>query len=206
MLCPALSLYFVTMLKCAPHPRTNNKPTHSSCATSQLLALYSFCLELLISSSLVAMEFDYNFRPIFSMDSLGCDNIAMLAVQDSFVLICALLLYQMTPKESFRQLSHKFHGKGPGKMKQEKRMKQYQEELKLKQMKNADTPSLSVERMREAQAQLKTPYLVLSGHVKPGYAWFSFEQVFCLVFWYLLIQFITVFWFSLMFTAKRVIQ
>lgn len=74
----------------------------------------------------------------------------------------------MTPKESFRRLSHKFHGKGPGKMKQEKRMKQYQEELKLKQMKNADTPSLSVERMREAQAQLKTPYLVLSGHVKPG--------------------------------------
>ncbi|XVF04444.1 hypothetical protein REPUB_Repub05bG0083400 [Reevesia pubescens] len=74
----------------------------------------------------------------------------------------------MTPKEDFRTLSHKFHGKGPGKMKQEKRMKQYQEELKLKQMKNSDTPSLSVERMREAQAQLKTPYLVLSGHVKPG--------------------------------------
>ncbi|KHG25959.1 U4/U6.U5 tri-snRNP-associated 1 [Gossypium arboreum] len=75
----------------------------------------------------------------------------------------------VTPKEAFRMLSHKFHGKGPGKMKQEKRMKQYQEELKLKQMKNSDTPSLSVERMREAQAQLKTPYLVLSGHVKPGY-------------------------------------
>lgn len=74
----------------------------------------------------------------------------------------------VTPKEAFRMLSHKFHGKGPGKMKQEKRMKQYQEELKLKQMKNSDTPSLSVERMREAQAQLKTPYLVLSGHVKPG--------------------------------------
>uniref|UniRef100_A0A2P2JQD5 SART-1 family protein DOT2 n=1 Tax=Rhizophora mucronata TaxID=61149 RepID=A0A2P2JQD5_RHIMU len=74
----------------------------------------------------------------------------------------------LTPKEAFRQLSHKFHGKGPGKMKQEKRMKQYLEELKLKQMKNTDTPSLSVERMREAQAQLKTPYLVLSGHVKPG--------------------------------------
>lgn len=55
-------------------------------------------------------------------------------------------------------------------MKQEKRMRQYQEELKIKQMKNADTPSLSVERMREAQAQLKTPYLVLSGNVKPGYA------------------------------------
>ena len=75
----------------------------------------------------------------------------------------------MTPKEAFRMISHKFHGKGPGKMKQEKRMKQYQEELKLKQMKNSDTPSLSVERMREAQMQSKTPYLVLSGHVKAGY-------------------------------------
>lgn len=44
-------------------------------------------------------------------------------------------------------------------------MKQYQEALKLKH-----TPSLSdsVERMREAQTQQKTPYLVLSGHLKPG--------------------------------------
>ncbi|KAL3721126.1 hypothetical protein ACJRO7_005879 [Eucalyptus globulus] len=59
----------------------------------------------------------------------------------------------LTAKEDFRLLSHKFHGKGPGKRKQEKRIKQYQEELK----------------MREAQAQMETPYLVLSGHVKPGY-------------------------------------
>lgn len=55
-------------------------------------------------------------------------------------------------------------------MKQEKRMRQYHEELKVKQMNNADTPSQSVERMREAQLQTKSPYLVLSGHVKPGYA------------------------------------
>ncbi|XP_010926911.1 SART-1 family protein DOT2 [Elaeis guineensis] len=74
----------------------------------------------------------------------------------------------MTPKEAFRMLSHKFHGKGPGKMKQEKRMKQYQEDLKTKQMKASDTPLLAMEKMREAQARLKTPYLVLSGHVKPG--------------------------------------
>lgn len=112
----------------------------------------------------------------FPWAAVGCVNIPMLTIKEISILICAFLLHQMTPKESFRRLSHKFHGKGPGKMKQEKRMKQYQEELKLKQMKNADTPSLSVERMREAQAQLKTPYLVLSGHVKPGYAWFSFEK------------------------------
>ncbi|CAI9099132.1 OLC1v1035903C1 [Oldenlandia corymbosa var. corymbosa] len=74
----------------------------------------------------------------------------------------------LTPKEAFRLLSHKFHGKGPGKMKQEKRMRQYQEELKVKQMKNADTPSLSVERMKETQARLQTPYLVITGQVKPG--------------------------------------
>ncbi|CAH1441974.1 unnamed protein product [Lactuca virosa] len=74
----------------------------------------------------------------------------------------------LTPKEAFRLISHKFHGKGPGKMKQEKRMRQYHEELKVKQMRNSDTPSLSVERMREAQSKMKTPYLVLSGHVKPG--------------------------------------
>lgn len=74
----------------------------------------------------------------------------------------------LTPKEAFRLISHKFHGKGPGKMKQEKRMRQYYEELKVKQMNNADTPSMSVERMREAQSKMKKPYLVLSGHVKPG--------------------------------------
>lgn len=85
------------------------------------------------------------------------------------LMICCFSLLQLTPKEAFRLLSHKFHGKGPGKMKQEKRMRQYQEELKVKQMKNADTPSLSVSRMREAQAKLQTPYLVLSGNVKPGY-------------------------------------
>ncbi|KAG5001008.1 hypothetical protein JHK87_022080 [Glycine soja] len=82
----------------------------------------------------------------------------------------------LTPKEAFRMISHKFHGKGPGKMKQEKRMKQYYEELKMKQMKSSDTPSLSVERMREAQARLQTPYLVLSGHVKPGSVYWNFTS------------------------------
>ncbi|OMO53661.1 SART-1 protein [Corchorus capsularis] len=69
----------------------------------------------------------------------------------------------MTQKEAFKKDSHKFHGKNPGKRKQEKRMKKYQEELKLKQMNSSDTPSLSMERIKEAQIQLKTPYLVLGG-------------------------------------------
>jgi len=65
-------------------------------------------------------------------------------------------------------ISHKFHGKTPGKMKQEKRLKQFQEDLKAKQSSASDAPLVSMERMREAQAQLKAPYIVLSGHVKPG--------------------------------------
>jgi U4/U6.U5 tri-snRNP-associated protein 1 len=75
----------------------------------------------------------------------------------------------MTPKEAFRKLSHKFHGKGPGKMKQEKKQKQFQEELRLKQMNSGDTPLLSMQKMREAQARMHTPYIVISGHIKPGY-------------------------------------
>ncbi|WVZ66809.1 hypothetical protein U9M48_015979 [Paspalum notatum var. saurae] len=72
----------------------------------------------------------------------------------------------MTPKEAFRDLSHKFHGKGPGKMKQEKRQKKYLDELKTKRMKSSDTPLMAAEKMREAQARNQTPYLILSGNAK----------------------------------------
>lgn len=76
----------------------------------------------------------------------------------------------MTPKEAFRDLSHKFHGKGPGKMKQEKRQKKYQDEMKTKRMKSSDTPLMAAEKMREAQARNQTPYLILSGNAKTRYA------------------------------------
>ena len=74
----------------------------------------------------------------------------------------------LTPKEAYRILSQKFHGVEPGKMKQEKRKKKFHEELKLKQMQSSDTPLLFAERIREVQACTKTPYVVLSGRVKPG--------------------------------------
>ncbi|XP_062183891.1 SART-1 family protein DOT2-like [Phragmites australis] len=76
----------------------------------------------------------------------------------------------MTPKEAFRDLSHKFHGKGPGKMKQEKRQKKFQDELKTKRMKSSDTPLMAAEKMREAQARSQTPYLILSGNAKTSQA------------------------------------
>ncbi|XP_074294753.1 SART-1 family protein DOT2-like [Silene latifolia] len=74
---------------------------------------------------------------------------------------------EMTPKEAYRALCHKFHGKGPGKRKRERWIKQYQDELKLKQMTSSNVLPQSVDRMREALSQSKTPYIVLSGHVRP---------------------------------------
>ncbi|KAJ8347707.1 hypothetical protein SKAU_G00262960 [Synaphobranchus kaupii] len=59
---------------------------------------------------------------------------------------------KLTPKEAFRQLSHRFHGKGSGKMKTEKRMKKLEEE--------------GVALLQEKQKSQKTPYIVLSGSGK----------------------------------------
>jgi len=40
--------------------------------------------------------------------------------------------------------------------------------MKTKQMKSSDTPLMSAEKMRDAQARGQTPYLVLSGNAKSG--------------------------------------
>ncbi|KAF9238499.1 SART-1 family-domain-containing protein [Melanogaster broomeanus] len=46
----------------------------------------------------------------------------------------------LTPKEAWKALSHKFHGKGSGKMKTEKRLKKIAEEKKKEAMASGDTP------------------------------------------------------------------
>ncbi|KAK5865723.1 hypothetical protein PBY51_019970 [Eleginops maclovinus] len=73
---------------------------------------------------------------------------------------------RLTPKEAFRQLSHRFHGKGSGKMKTERRMKKLEEEALLKKMSSSDTPLGTVALLQEKQKSQKTPYLVLSGSGK----------------------------------------
>lgn len=62
----------------------------------------------------------------------------------------------LTQKEAYRALCHGFHGKQPGKRKQEKRKKK--QEDKSKQMESSER---AVERMREVHAVLKSPYIVL---------------------------------------------
>ncbi|OQV18534.1 putative U4/U6.U5 tri-snRNP-associated protein 1 [Hypsibius exemplaris] len=71
--------------------------------------------------------------------------------------------HAMNQKEAFRDLSHKFHGKGPGKMKTERRAKKYLEEKLMLEMSSTDTPLHTVQKMQQKQQELQTPYIVLSG-------------------------------------------
>ncbi|GJD09926.1 SART-1 family protein DOT2 [Galdieria sulphuraria] len=69
---------------------------------------------------------------------------------------------ELTPKEAFRQLSYKFHGKGPGKAKQEKRLRKYIQELRSKMLSSGDdTPLHSVRHLKEETKQSAVPYVVL---------------------------------------------
>ncbi|XP_072031054.1 U4/U6.U5 tri-snRNP-associated protein 1-like [Amphiura filiformis] len=72
----------------------------------------------------------------------------------------------LNQKEAFRQLSHRFHGKGSGKMKTEKRLKKWQEEEAMKKMSSTDTPLGTVAMMQEKQRQMQLPYVYLSGGSK----------------------------------------
>ncbi|KAL4149294.1 hypothetical protein QTP88_003273 [Uroleucon formosanum] len=66
-------------------------------------------------------------------------------------------------KEAFRYLSHKFHGKGPGKNKIEKRIKKAEQEALMKQMSSTDTPLGTLNMLQSKQKETQSPYIVLSG-------------------------------------------
>ena len=70
---------------------------------------------------------------------------------------------EMSKKEAFRYLSHRFHGKGSGKKKTEKRMNKVNEELLMRSMSSTDTPLNTVHLLQEKQRLNKTPYVILSG-------------------------------------------
>ncbi|VDN96819.1 unnamed protein product [Rodentolepis nana] len=71
--------------------------------------------------------------------------------------------HNLTPKEAFRQLSHKFHGKGSGKKKTEKRNKKFIEEALIKNSAGSDTPLGTLNKLNKKLEQQATPYVVLSG-------------------------------------------
>ncbi|XP_050535297.1 U4/U6.U5 tri-snRNP-associated protein 1 [Daktulosphaira vitifoliae] len=69
----------------------------------------------------------------------------------------------LSEKEAFRYLSHKFHGKGPGKNKIEKRIKKAEQEALMKKMSSTDTPLGTLNMLQSKQKQTQSPYIVLSG-------------------------------------------
>ena len=88
----------------------------------------------------------------------------------------------LNEKEAFRYLSHKFHGKGPGKNKIEKRLKKAEQDgvsfkipsvstanlmrvsfQLLRKMSSTDTPLGTLTLLQHKQKETHSPYIVLSG-------------------------------------------
>lgn len=69
----------------------------------------------------------------------------------------------LTPKEAFRMLCHKFHGNTPGKNKNEKRLKKILENLRVRNMHSDDTPLASVAALKQETQKSGTAHVVLSG-------------------------------------------
>ena len=72
----------------------------------------------------------------------------------------------MSSKEAFRYLSHKFHGKGSGKLKTEKRHRKVMEEKLMEKMSSTDTPLNTLTKLQHKTKEMATPYIVLSGSKK----------------------------------------
>ncbi|KAI0342863.1 SART-1 protein [Trametopsis cervina] len=69
---------------------------------------------------------------------------------------------ELTPKEAWKALSHKFHGKGSGKMKTEKRLKKIADERKKEAMASGDTPLSMNQAFQIRQEKAGQAHFVLS--------------------------------------------
>ncbi|KAI0956196.1 hypothetical protein AcV7_006656 [Taiwanofungus camphoratus] len=69
---------------------------------------------------------------------------------------------ELTPKEAWKALSHKFHGKGSGRMKTEKRLKKIAEEKKKEAMASGDTPLSMNQAFQIRQEKVGQAHFVLS--------------------------------------------
>lgn len=69
---------------------------------------------------------------------------------------------ELTPKESWKALSHRFHGKGSGKAKTEKRLKKIEEEKKMEAMVSGETPLSMNKAFQTRQEKAGQAHMVLS--------------------------------------------
>ena len=72
----------------------------------------------------------------------------------------------MSYKDAFRDLSHKFHGKKPGKKKQGKRLKHQKEELLRKKRNTIDTPLGTLQKLRNTLELTRKTHVVVEGRDK----------------------------------------
>lgn len=70
----------------------------------------------------------------------------------------------LNPKEAFRLLSHKFHGKTSGMKKTEKRMMQIENTKRLASMTSSDTPLGTASALAKRQKAKGTAHIILDGH------------------------------------------
>jgi U4/U6.U5 tri-snRNP-associated protein 1 len=68
----------------------------------------------------------------------------------------------LTPKEAWKALSHRFHGKGSGKMKTEKRLKKIKDEERQRSMSSGDTPLSMTKAFQLRQEKTGQAHMVLS--------------------------------------------
>jgi U4/U6.U5 tri-snRNP-associated protein 1 len=93
-------------------------------------------------------------------DRLALDVEVALTKKDEFGRI-------LTPKEAFRQLCHDFHGIKPSRNSKEKRAKQVAKELAQRKAATGGA-GRTLEGLKAVQEAAATPYMVLSGTVRPG--------------------------------------
>jgi U4/U6.U5 tri-snRNP-associated protein 1 len=69
----------------------------------------------------------------------------------------------ISAKEAFRLLSHKFHGKGSGKNKIDKKRRKVEQDKLMQHMNSTDTPLGTLELLQQKQKETQSPYIVLTG-------------------------------------------
>jgi hypothetical protein len=63
--------------------------------------------------------------------------------------------------KAFRQQSYIFHGKKPGRKQQEKRLRKYHQQQKMRRMHLNDTPNRTVQKMKAQQKKTGRAYVTI---------------------------------------------
>ncbi|DBA93483.1 TPA: hypothetical protein ACH3X3_013582 [Trebouxia sp. C0006] len=74
----------------------------------------------------------------------------------------------LTPKQAFREVSYRFHGIEPSKKSKEKAQRKQRDEMAAKKLATSEQPTGSFNHLKNAQAKSNTPYVVLTGNIRPG--------------------------------------